>query len=507
MATVTVTHDRPAAADVDALALATLPAPATPTGARLAPGHGLPDDSQAHLRAAMDTLQLKGSAEEVVRLPGVPGVAASLVVLTGLGRVSDAAYPSAVTPEQLRRAAGAAARNLAGTDSVAFAVGGLDPARVSAVAEGALLGAYTFTRHRSTPPDKATPQRVVLCVDKAQAKALRPPLRRAEALVAAQLLARDLVNTAPNQLYPESFAQAVQDHAGGDAVKVDVMDEQALSRARCAGTLCVGQGSARPPRIVTMRYTPRRAQRHLALVGKGITFDSGGLWIKPGASMVTMKSDMAGAAAVAASVFAIAEMELPVRVTGYLCLAENMLGGGAMRPGDVITSRGGRTVEIINPDAEGRLVLLDGLELAGEEQPDAIVDIATLTGMAVVALGFRVAGLMGNDEALEQRLSDAAASVDEAHLRVPMLEEARSLLDSAVADLKHHGEREGGMQIAARFLQEFVPDRDGARGQIPWAHLDIAGPAFNTKAPYGFTPKGGTGYGVRTLVALAESFR
>ena len=237
------------------------------------------------------------------------------------------------------------------------------------------------------------------------------------------------------------------------------MDEKALAKAGCGGIIGVGQGSVHPPRIVTMTYKPARATGrtpHLALVGKGITFDSGGLCIKPATGMVTMKSDMAGAAAVAAAILVIAELGLPVDVTGYLCLAENMPSSLAQRPGDVVTMRGGKTVEIINTDAEGRLVLADGLVLAGEQKPDAIVDIATLTGAQVMALGMRTGGLMGNDDAFRDTVRAAADDAGEAMWPMPLPEELRAGLDSLVADLKHTGERHGGMLTAALFLREFV---------------------------------------------------
>jgi leucyl aminopeptidase len=324
-------------------------------------------------------------------------------------------------------------------------------------------------------------------------------------VVDAMRYARDLVNTPPNVLFPESFADSVSERASGSKVSLEVWDADKLQAQGCGGILGVGQGSARPPRLVVMTYRPARAKAHLAYVGKGITFDSGGLCIKPGASMVTMKCDMGGAAAVAASVLALAELGVPVAVTGYLCLAENMTGDLAQRPGDVVTMRGGRTVEIINTDAEGRLVMADGIALASEQQPDAIVDIATLTGAAVVALGERTLAVMGNDEALRERAHLAASNSGEASWPMPLPEEIRATMDSPVADLKHTGERAGGMMVAATFLKEFV-GKDKAGEHLPWAHLDIAGPAFNDKRAWGYTPKGGTGAGVRALIALAESY-
>src|SRR5690606_19171063 len=232
-------------------------------------------------------------------------------------------------------------------------------------------------------------------------------------------------------------------------------------------------------------------------VGKGITFDSGGLSIKPAKSMETMKSDMAGAAAVLHTVLAAAALELPVAVTGWLCLAENMPSGTAQRPSDVITQRGGKTVEVLNTDAEGRLVLADGLAAACEEKPDVVVDIATLTGAQVVALGARVSAVMGDDD-VRQAVVDAAETAGEQFWPMPLPSELRASLDSKVADLANIGDRMGGMLVGGLFLREFV-------GETPWAHLDIAGPAFNDGAPYGYTPSGGTGVGVRTLLGFLES--
>jgi leucyl aminopeptidase len=288
--------------------------------------------------------------------------------------------------------------------------------------------------------------------------------------------------------------------AGKGKVTVKVLDEKALEKGGFGGIVGVGQGSVRPPRIVTLTWAPAKASHSVALVGKGITFDSGGLCIKPPASMLSMKSDMAGAAAVAATVFAAAELGLPVAVTGYLCLAENMPSGSAQRPGDVVTMRNGTTVEVIDTDAEGRMVLGDGICLAGEAAPDAIVDIATLTGAQMVALGARVAGIMANDDAFRDRVRAAADTAGEAAWPMPLPEDLRPQLESSVADLSHKGERWGGMLTAGLFLGEFVTEG------TPWAHVDIAGPSFNEGSPWGYTPKGATGFGVGTLLSLVEGY-
>ena len=303
-------------------------------------------------------------------------------------------------------------------------------------------------------------------------------------------------------VFSQSFADSVKARASESPAKVAirVLDEKALAKGGFGGIVGVGQGSANPPRIVELAWKPARAKASLALVGKGITFDSGGLCIKPAAGMPTMKSDMAGAAAVAATVFAVAELGLPVAVTGYLCLAENMPSGTAQRPGDVVTMRNGTTVEIIDTDAEGRMVLGDGICLAGEAKPDAIVDIATLTGAQMVALGARVAGIMANEDGFRDRVRAAADVAGEAAWPMPLPTDLRGQLDSGVADLAHKGERWGGMLTAGLFLKEFVGEG------IPWAHIDIAGPSFNEGSAWGRTPKGGTGYGVATLLSLAEGY-
>ena len=268
--------------------------------------------------------------------------------------------------------------------------------------------------------------------------------------------------------------------------------EEAAARQRAQGDGLNGP----TPRLVELAYSPRGAKKHLALVGKGITFDSGGLSIKPAQGMGDMKSDMAGAAAVLHTVLAAAALELPVKVTGWLCLAENMPSGTAQRPSDVITQRGGTTVEVLNTDAEGRLVLADGLVAAREEKPDTLVDIATLTGAQMVALGPRVSAVMGTDET-RAAVVEAAARAGEQFWPMPLPVELRASLSSKVADLANIGDRMGGMLVAGLFLKEFV-------GDTPWAHLDIAGPAFNEAGAHGYTPVGGTGVGVRTLLSLLE---
>jgi leucyl aminopeptidase len=305
------------------------------------------------------------------------------------------------------------------------------------------------------------------------------------------------VNTPPNALTPSVLAASAVLAVDGLPVDVTIWDELDLVRDGCGGILAVGQGSANAPRLTRLQYAPEGATRHLALVGKGITFDTGGISIKPAANMDEMKSDMAGAAAVIGAVKAIAELDLPIRVTGWVPSAENMPSGTAQRPGDVITIYGGKTVEVLNTDAEGRLILADALGMAAEDKPDLIIDIATLTGAAVVALGARTAGVMANDDDARTTVCDAAGAAGEAMWPMPLPDDLRAALDSGTADIANIGDRMGGMLSAGVFLREFIPS-----GQS-WVHVDIAGPSFNDKAAYGYTPKGGTGSGVRTFVQIA----
>ena len=498
MTTVNVS-DRPAHdLKADVLVLATVD---TDGKAALAAGHGLPRAAATYVAAQLAALHASGAAEEVLTIAAVPGVTASRVVLTGLGK--GTIRTTAFDHEVLRRAAGAASRSLKNATRIVVALPTTGAESVAAVAEGAALGAYRYAgvRGPSVKPTKGVTT-VTVATSDARVKAVKAAASRAGILADAKAYTRDLVNTPPNQLFPQSFADSVKARNATATAKVTikVLDEKALEKGGFGGIVGVGQGSVNPPRMVTLTWNPPRAQASVALVGKGITFDSGGLNLKPAASMLGMKSDMAGAAAVAATVFAAAELGLPVKVTGYLCLAENMPSGTAQRPSDVVTMRNGTTVEILDTDAEGRMVLGDGICLAGEAKPDAIVDIATLTGAQMVALGARVAGIMANDDTFRDRVGAAAASAGESAWAMPLPTDLRSQLDSSVADLAHKGERWGGMLTAGLFLKEFVTEG------TPWAHVDIAGPSYNEGSAWGYTPKGGTGFGVGTLLALVEGY-
>nr|WP_245348619.1 leucyl aminopeptidase [Paeniglutamicibacter psychrophenolicus] len=449
------------------------------------------------LQGSLAALNITGAADELVRLPATAETKAETLAFAGLGAFEE----STLTEEALRRAAGSATRQLAGVPTVLFALPAATVGQAAAIAEGVALGAYQFNNHRSTPAKKLPLGEAVIATAASADKDLPAALKRAAILGRTVRATRDLVNTAPNVLFPESFAQAVKDNAKGLPLKVTVLDDKKLEKDGYGGLIGVGGGSERGPRLVKIEYSPAKATKHLALVGKGITFDTGGISIKPAAGMHLMKNDMAGAATINQAIVAIAELGLPIKVTAWLCMAENMPGGASTRPGDVITMFGGKTVEVLNTDAEGRLVMADGLVAASNEKPDAIIDVATLTGAQVVALGHRTTGVMG-DDTLRDAVVAAADLAGETAWAMPLPEELRPSIDSQVADLANIGERMGGMMTAAVFLNEFVGEVDGVK--IPWAHMDIAGPAFNEQAPYGYTHKNATGSSVRTLVTLAE---
>lgn len=499
MATLSLSAKDPAAVKADAVVIGVV---SGASGPRLVGADTLPAALRRTLSGSLEALGVSGKADEVVRVPSGGALAAPVVALTGLGPQAT------LTPEALRRAAGAASRSLAGTGTVAFALPAADLPALAAVAEGALLGAYDFARYRTTSAEgrRGPVASVVVLAGQARTGDARAAARRAGVLADAVAATRDLVNMPPVDLHPAAFAAEAAAAVADLPVTVTVLDEKKLARGGYGGLLAVGMGSARPPRLVRLDYAPAGAVRHLALVGKGVTFDSGGLSIKPAAAMETMKCDMSGAAAVLHTVVAAARLELPIRVSGWLALAENMPSGSAQRPSDVITLRGGRTVEVLNTDAEGRLVLADALVAAGETGPDVLVDVATLTGAQMIALGNRVSAIMANDDDLRDRLHRISAEVGEQFWPMPLPAELRPSLDSPVADLANIGERNGGMLVAGLFLAEFVPARgEGADGaKVPWAHLDIAGPAFNTGKPHGYTPTGGTGVAVRTLLGLVE---
>ncbi|MEN8706299.1 MAG: leucyl aminopeptidase [Nocardioides marinisabuli] len=450
------------------------------------------------LRPLLASLDVKGSVGEVTRVPTSGTIGAPLLVLVGLGKDPQ--------PADLRRAAGAASRAVTNAADVALALPAETAADVRAVAEGWALGAYTFTTYKQdTAKDATTAGEVVLLSSAARDKQVVAALEEAQVVTRAVAATRDWVNTPPGDLRPPAFAEAAQARAkelgkgrGAPKIMLRVLDEVELAELGCGGILGVGVGSSAPPRLVEISYTPKGATTHLALVGKGITFDSGGLSIKPAQGMHEMKSDMAGAAAVIQATFAIAELGLPVKVSCFAPMAENMVSGDATRPGDILSMYGGKTVEVLNTDAEGRLVLGDALVRAVETEPDLIVDVATLTGAMVVALGNKMAGVMGSEEVVA-KVVEAGASAGEPIWAMPIPEEMKQRVTSSkIADLAQHDwVRWGGGLFAGAFLREFTDGR-------PWAHLDIAGPSFNAGGPDGHLTNGGTGFAVSTLVDLAR---
>ncbi len=467
----------------------------TDAGVTLFADPAVGDDLMESITAQLPLVHATGARDEIVRLVATIGAPRSIAVV-GLGRE--------VNPNSLRHGAGSAVRQLTDADSVAFALPLNTADEVEAVLEGAALGGYSYTVYRhSSMATTSVPAGVVTVHTTTPADAA---LSRAQISAEAIALVKDLVNMPPLDLYPASLADLAVEAADGLPLAVRVWDEVELKAEGFGGIAGVGAGSTRQPRLVKLSYAPADANKHLALVGKGITFDTGGLSLKPPASMVGMKYDMTGAATVLAVVVAAARLQLPIRITAWMCIAENMPSGSAIRPNDVLRIRGGRTVEVLNTDAEGRLVLADGLVAASEEHPDAIIDVATLTGAAVVALGNRYFATMGEKE-LVNSVSTASSVVGEHAWAMPLPEELRATLTSDVADIANAkiGSTAGGMLLAGVFLREFV-GKNAAGESIPWAHLDIAGPAQNSGSGWGYTAAGPTGVSVRTLLRLAEDF-
>ena len=443
----------------------------------------LSDGALTALTPLAAALEASGKLGATTILPGAGVVAASRVVLVGIGAGSEG---------DLRFAAGAAARAVGKKPTtVVLALPAEGDREFAAIGEGALLGSYTFTDYKSGDEDPAEAAWLV-------AGASDAALERAKIIAGAVAGTRDLINTPPLDLFPGSMADIASSYASQHGCDVMVWDPQRLADEGFGGLLGVGMGSSRLPRLVRVAWAPEGAKETVALVGKGITFDTGGISLKPPASMETMKSDMSGAAAVLHVVLAAARAKLPIGVTGWLCLAENMPSGTATRPSDVIRIYGGKTVEVLNTDAEGRLVMADGLARAIEEHPSVVIDIATLTGAQGMALGTRTSGVMG-DDAIRTEVVAAADAIFEDMWPMPLPAHLRESIDSKVADLKNIGDpKGGGMLSAGLFLKEFV-------GDTPWAHLDIARPAFNEGSAYGYTVPGGTGAGVRTLLQFLES--
>ncbi|WP_311523898.1 leucyl aminopeptidase [uncultured Corynebacterium sp.] len=435
------------------------------------------------LLEALVAVGAKGTANEVTRVV----VDGTLVIAYGLGDAND------IDDEAVRRAVGAATRTLNGVEKAAISAEfGVQP-----VVEGLLLGGYVYNGLKSTAntldddnTDAELPQTTEVTVVGADEKAFEQAVIVAESVN----LARDLVNTPSNFLYPESYAAVMGEVASAAGLDIEVLDDKALEDQGFGGILSVGRGSARTPRLVHLTWAPSGATKKVALVGKGITFDTGGISLKPGSGMEDMISDMGGSAAQLGVIAAAARLELPVRIDAWLPLAENMPSGTATRPGDVITHYGGITSEVINTDAEGRLVLADAIARACEDNPDYLIETATLTGAQLVALGNRTSGVMGSDD-LRDLIAETGRAVGEQAWAMPLLEEQEDELKSPIADIRNtHNARTGGMLFAGLYLSRFVPE------DIEWAHIDIAGPAWNGGGAWGYTPKRATGAPVRTIL-------
>lgn len=493
---ITLTDDLAAASDV---LIVGVHSASGSDGAGITLDGGVPDAARGPVTEALALLGAEGKAGEAVRVatPAGSGLGAATVLGVGLGAAD------AVTAESVRRAAGVASRSLEGVDTAVTTLSSID---LGAAVEGAVLGAYRFAEFRTTSaPKKATLGSLALFsapASEALGDEARGTVEQARLTASAVALARDFVNTPPNVLSPGEFADRAQ-RLGTDAgLEVEVFDEEYLAANGYGGIVGVGKGSSRPPRLVRLRHVSgTEGAKHVALVGKGITFDTGGISIKPAAGMEQMTSDMGGAAAVIATVILAARLNLPVDVTATVPMAENMPSHTAQRPGDVLTQypgedKGGITVEVINTDAEGRLILADAIVRACEDEPDYLIDTATLTGAQMVALGTRTPGVMGTDD-FRDRVAELSRAIGENGWAMPFPEELRADINSRVADLANVSpNRWGGMLTAGVYLKEFVADG------VQWAHIDVAGPAFHNGAPFGYITKGGTGVPVRTMLAV-----
>jgi leucyl aminopeptidase len=496
--TVTVESAQALAGEVTAIGLPAVAAegdggPTLLGGGNSLAGRDLPQGLDA---AWCERQAFKAKPGQVATIEASPG--ASKVVVVGLGARAG------IGAERWRRAAAGFVRS-AGRGGVGALVlpDGLDDAAAvgAALTEGAVLASYQFGVYQASSPPAGI-DRLVLVGAERDAEALRAGIRHGNITADAVSFARDLVNTAPSDLTPTQLADRVVERLRAvPHTTVEVWDESRIERERLGGLLGVARGSSEPPRLIWAEYRPpgRDAAPHVVIVGKGITFDSGGLSLKTAEGMTTMKTDMSGAAAVLAALSACAALDVGVRVTAIAPCTENMPGGRAIKPGDVLTARNGATIEVLNTDAEGRLVLADGLSLAVELEPDAVIDLATLTGAAVVALGRSIGCLFSTDEDLAARVRAGSERAGEALWPMPLPEEYADHIDSDIADMKNTGAAgQAGSIAAAMLLARFT-------GSVPWVHLDIAGPARAAENS-GYLTKGGTGFGVRTLLEVFASY-
>jgi leucyl aminopeptidase len=470
----------------------TLPRNADVVGLAIGPSGPVPRQLGLN-RAGLEAHGFTGKVGSTLVVPSREG---ATVVAVGVG--------DALGPKQLRDAAAAFVRAAGKRATLATnlveAAAGDAGAAAQAVTEGALLADYRYLGQKTDRSGESKLDTLALVAGQSAERAATRGVQRGVATAEAANLARDFANTPPNSLTARAFAAEAARLAGQHGLGVEVFDKDQLAVMGCGGMLGVNAGSTEPPRMVKLTYTPRNPKAHVALVGKGVMYDSGGLSLKPTNPMsVAMKMDMSGAAAVLAAMTALKALGCKNRVTAYLMCTDNMPSGSALKLGDVLTFRNGKTAEIHNTDAEGRLVLADGLSLAAEESPDAIVDIATLTGAAMAALGGDYAAVIGSDAAVVSAIEEASASTDEPVWELPLARDKyRKLLDSNVADMKNVGGPYAGATTAAIFLSEFV-------GDVPWAHLDIAGPMM-VDSDTSWRSKGATGFGTRLLIDFASTF-
>ena len=488
---------KPNELDGDVLVIGTVPGPRKGGAVFASAKAGITPAAIKKINEALSACAASGKVGELVTFLGAAaGLRYTTVHAIGLGTTeanTNARY------DALRDGAAAAARASSGVKKLVFAAPVCSNDAVLAVGLGAKLGAYQFNRYKSAAVKKGPVKAVAIVVVDPRDADTRAAMKSADVVADSVCFARDLINTPAADMHPDDLAQAAASRAEALGLDVEILDEQQLVDGGYGGIIGVGQGAADAPRLARLAYRPAGATTHVALIGKGITFDTGGYDMKPPMSMGPMKGDMSGAAAVAAAICAAAELGLNVNVTAYMCIAENMVSSTATRPADILTMYNGRTVEVNNTDAEGRLVLADGLARCGEDNPDVVIDVATLTGAMVVSLGDQTAGFFANDDHLAAGIESASKEAGEPFWRMPLLEHLRSSLDSPVADLSNIGGRMGGSISAALFLREFVP------ADVKWAHLDIAGPALNGANPYGVVSKGGAGFAVRTLLSYLTS--
>jgi len=451
---------------------------------------------------AAKALEFTGKAGQSLLLPVPVGSSADELLLVGLGDKKREALAFS-----LREAAGVAVttakRRGLRTIAVDLSAKDFKDEAAEAVVTAAILADYTFETYKKGNPSKKIGTIDILVTDSRMAQAMRKRVEHAQTVVDGVTIARDLVNTPAQEMTPIHLAQAAIQIAkiSNGLVKVKVLDRTECTKLKMGAYLAVAQGADHEPKFIHMTYTsPRPTKKTLALVGKGVTFDSGGLSLKPADAMMSMKSDMAGAAAVIGFFATVARLKPRINIHGVIAATENMVSGKSIRPGDIVHASNGKSIEILNTDAEGRLTLADAITYVLKEQPDAIIDLATLTGACVVALGEEITGLMTNDKALGKQVLDASAAAGEKMWELPLEPRYRDLINSDIADLRNiPTSRYGGTLTAGLFIQEFVDNK-------PWVHLDIAGPAYAERPMTSYLGKGGTGYGIRTLVEFVEKY-